>query len=123
MNHDKKQKEESALKEVSFGYCFPGDAQGQKLTTLVGKERRTSIQMATVVPTEGSSGQFAVEKAERFFKECGAGAEKTLIKSDQEPAIKVFVEDVIKVRGDASTIVEWSPVGSSGSNGVVERGV
>ena len=123
MNHDKKQKEHSALKEFAFDYCFPGDENGNKLTILVGKERRTGMRMATVVPTKGSSGQFAVEKAEKFIRECGAGAEKILIKSDQEPAIKVFVEDLVKVRGEASTILEWSPVASSGSNGVVERGV
>ena len=31
--------------------------------------------------------------------------------------------DVVKTRGAAITVLEKSPVGSSGSNGVVERGV
>ena len=45
------------------------------------------------------------------------------LKTDQEPAIDALLADVVKTRGAAITVLEKSPVGSSGSNGVVERGV
>ena len=45
------------------------------------------------------------------------------MKTDQEPAIEALMADVVKTRGAAITVLEKSPVGSSGSNGVVERGV
>ena len=48
------------------------------------------------------------------------------MKSDQENAIKAIIDDVGKARAigkHGKTIPEHSPVGSSGSNGVVERGI
>jgi hypothetical protein len=61
-----------------------------------------------------------------FFAECGFRTGDILIKSDQEPAIKLLVKDLAAERGSEpghKTLVEESPVQSSGSNGVVERAV
>ena len=44
-------------------------------------------------------------------------------KSDQEPAIKDLENEVSKLRTTAKTMKEESPVGSSASNGVIERGI
>ena len=52
------------------------------------------------------------------------GAEQTIIvKSDQEASVRVLAEELVKQRDAGRTIVEESSVGSSGSNGVVERAV
>ena len=48
-------------------------------------------------------------------------AEAGDIKSDQEPAVKRLVKDLVRARAEGKSVVEESPVGSSGSNGVVER--
>ena len=90
---------------------------------MVGRERVTGMTMASVVPVKGTSGQFAAMKVIEFIKECGAQGSEIIIKSDQENSIEALMRDVVKSRGKEITILETSPVGSSGSNGVVERGV
>jgi hypothetical protein len=61
-----------------------------------------------------------------FFVECRFRTGDIVIKTDQEPAIKYLVKDLVAERGSEpghKTLVEESPVGSSVSNGVVERAV
>ena len=123
LDHRKGLDEDRCLREFSFDYCFPGDEKGAKVTVLVGRERVTGMTMASVVPVKGTSGQFAAMKVLDFIKECGASEAEIILKSDQEPAIEALMKDVVKARGVAITVIEKSPVGSSGSNGVVERAV
>ena len=115
---------ERGLPEFSFDYCFPGNELGYKVTVLVGRERTTGMNMATVLPTKGSTGRFAVEKVMEFITECGRQSGDIIIKTDQEAAIGYLVKDVVAERGDEKggrTIVEESPVGSKGS-GADNRG-
>ena len=105
-------KEDRRIREFSLDYSFLGDENGAKITVLVGRERVTGMTMAIVVLVAGTSGQFAAVKALEFVKECGAVETEITLKSDQEPAM---------ARGAAITVLGTSPVGSSGSNGVVER--
>ena len=96
------------------------------MTVLVGTERGTGMKMATVLPAKGSSGKFAADKVLEFLAECGHQAGDIIIKTDQENAINFLVKDIVLERGDergCRTIVEESPVASSGSNGGVERAV
>ena len=111
------------MSEYHFDNCFPGDEFGYKLTILVGRERVVGMCMATVVPTKETNGMFGSEKAMKFIRQCGDEATDVIIKTDQEPAIKFLVEELVKARAEGRTHVEESPVGSSGSNGVVERKV
>ena len=78
---------------------------------------------ATAVPTKGASGKFAVDKAIDYMEEIGDQAGKIIVKADQGPSIQYFVKDLIDSRPAGQTVVEESPVKSSGSNGVVERSV
>ncbi len=48
---------------------------------------------------------------------------KILVKTDQEPSIRYVVKDLIDSRPAGQTVIEESPVKSSGSNGMVERSV
>ena len=123
LDHRRSIDEDRKVREFSFDYCFPGDEKGSKITVLVGKERVTGMTMASVVPVKGTSGQFSAMRVLEFIKECGAAETEIVLKTDQELAIDALMEDVVKTRGERITLRENSPVGSSGSNGVVERGV
>ena len=57
------------------------------------------------------------------MSELGDATSRVLVKTDQEPAIKTFVKDLVAAREEGRTIVEESPVQSSGSNGRAERAV
>ena len=114
---------ERGLSEYSFDYCVPGDELGCKLTVLVGRERVTGTYSATAVPTKGSTGQFAIDKRLATIEEVGDTQQQIILKSDQEPSVVAIAGDVVAEREEGRTVVEESPVGSSGSNGVVERAV
>ena len=77
------------------------DQPRKTLTTLVVKERRTKMVMATAVPLK-STGRFVVERVGAFIKELGIDHLDILAKSDPEPSIKKVVEDVGKHRGGGS---------------------
>ena len=114
---------ERKVSEYCFDYCFPGDEFGYKMTVLVGKERLSGMKFAITVPMKGSSGKFAVDKALEFIEEVGDSNGRIIVKNDQEPSIQYFIQDMLKAREEGRTILEESPVKSSGSNGIVERGV
>jgi len=117
---------EGGLHELHFDYMFmgPEDKPRETLTILVVKERRTRMLMATAIPSK-STGKFVVARVGAFIRELGIGHLDIVAKSDQEPSIKKLVEDVGRSRGEGSGrwIAEFSPVKSSASNGVVERGI
>jgi len=121
-NHDVSLRERK-ISEYCFDYCFPGDEFGFKLTVLAGRERLTGNWMATAVPTKGSSGMFVVDKCLEFMQELGDHEGKVIVKNDQEPSIQFLIKDLVKAREDGKTLLEESPVKSSGSNGVAERGI
>ena len=123
MDHRRSVEDDRQRLEFSFDYCFLGDDGAARMTVLVGRERVTGMTMASAVPVKGTSGQFAALKVLDFLKQCGAEETTIILKTDQEPAIEALVKDIVAARGQALTIVEKSPVGSSGSNGVVERAV
>ena len=67
LDHRADSGKERGLSEFSFDYCFPGDEFGCKLTTLVGRERKTGCSMATAVPMKGSTGMFTIDKVLEFI--------------------------------------------------------
>ena len=81
------------------------------------------MKFGKAVPTKGSSGQFAVDRALDFIAEVGDMDGQVIIKNDQEPSIQYFIKDLVESRESGRSHLEESPVKSSGSNGVVERGV
>ena len=118
------------LPEVHMDFCFMGnegkkDEVGETLPVLVVREVATRMTMSTAVPSK-STGTFAARRVVAFLKEIGLVQCDLIVKSDQEPAIVAVVNEVGRVRaaaGGGKYIVEASPVGSSGSNGVVERAI
>ena len=122
LDHRGEVDEERKLSESCFEYCFPGNEFGYKMTVLVGVERLTGMKFATSVPTKGSSGKFAVDRALELIAEVGDTDGQIVIKNDQEPGIQYFIKDLVESRASGRTHLEESPGKSSGSNGVVERG-
>ena len=58
-----------------------------------------------------------------LIRELGLEGHDVVLRSDQEPALQDLLREVGKKRIPAKTFYEVSPVGSSASNGVAERGV
>ena len=100
-----------------------GDEKDARSTVLLGRERVAGMTVASVVPGKGTSGQFAAVKVLDFIMESGAAAADIVFKTAQGPAIEALMANVVKTRRAVITVLEKSPVGSRGSNGVVERGV
>ena len=123
LDHRKAVGEGRGVSEYAFDYCFPGDEFGFKLVVLAGREKVTGMYFATAVPTKGSIGRFAVDKSIDFMDELGDRNSRVIVKTDQEPAIKTFIKDLVDAREEGRTISEESPKKSSGSNGRAERAV
>ena len=123
LDHRKAVHGEKGISEYAFDYCFPGDELGFKLAVLVGREKITGMFFAATVPTKGSSGRFAIDEVVDYMGELGDRTGRVIVKTDQEPAIKTFARDLVDAREEERTIVEESPVKSSGSNGRAERAV
>lgn len=121
LDHRKAVEEERGLSEYSFDYCLPGDEFGYKLTVLIGRERVRGMAMSTVVPTKGTNGVFELDAVLEFMRSCGDENTDVIIKNDQEPAIQYLIKAIVAARAEGRTHMEESPVGSSGSNGIVER--
>ena len=118
MDHSRDKGKERKLPEYSWDYCFPGDELGFKWTVLVGKERASKAWMAEAVPTKGiGSGRFVVDRCLDFIEENGDKDRDVILKTDQEPAITVLIKDLVEARQQGKTMVEESPVKSSGRSG------
>ena len=122
----KQEKREGESPEIHLDFMFMGEPKGGKtLTMVVAKERRSRMIMCCVVPMK-SSGEFAAKRVVAFMKEVGLDMAEINVKTDNEPAIKSLVEKIGNLRatvGAGRMVVETSPVGSSKSNGSIERGI
>ena len=122
MGHRRDEKER-ILPEYSFDYCFPGDELGYKWTVLVGKERESGAYMGTAVPNKGGCGMFTIDRCLDFIAENGDESNPSMVKSDQEEAIKYVMKELVEARKEGRTVVEESPAMDSQSNGIGERAV
>ena len=77
------------------------------------------MKFAMAVPTKGSGGRFAVDKALGLIEEVGGMIERMIVKNDQD-SIQYFIKDLVEQRQEGRTVLEDPPVESSGSNGLVE---
>jgi hypothetical protein len=126
MSH-KKVKEHGEMLEFHLDFMFPGDEKeaGNTLTALAMKERHTGMTMATVIPDK-STGRFVTERIGAFLHEVGGLHGDIILKSDQEASAKAVVDAVTRLKaekGSGRVVPEGSPVASSASDGVVERGI
>ena len=89
---------------------------------LVVPDSRSSAVFAHDVGHKGLMGTSA-KCVEQDLKDMGYMKRDVVLTSDQEPAIRVLIEDVAGRRSVCSTVLEHSPVGESASNGAVESSI
>ena len=123
LDHRSDPLKERIVPEYSSDFAVPGDEFGHKTAILVGKERMSGLVLAAAILVKGSEGRYMLDKVLDYLAEVGDMEGRIIIKSDQEPAVKGLVKDLVEARAEGKSVVEESPVGSSGSNGVVERTV
>ena len=136
------------LIEVHFDYCFMSTHGSPMCTILVAREKSSKMTLATVVPVKGASMEYPIVRTLTFLKEIGLERADIVLKSDQENSIMDLLNNVAarrsakskmeKTDGSAEgllgcqpcgqkvmgrTIHEASPVGSSQSNGFIERAI
>ena len=136
------------LMEVHVDYCFMSTHGSPMCTILVAKEKSSKMTLATVVPMKGTSMEYPIVRTLTFLKEIGIEGADIVLKPDQENAIKDLLNKVAARRSAKSkmektdgppadpqscqpcgqeavgrTIHESSPVGSSQSNGFIERAI
>ena len=133
MPHKKTEGGGKKLPELHFDVCFMGD-EGEKgvkaevgdtLPMLVVCELHSKMVLSVGAPSK-STGAFVARRCISFLKEVGCESCDVIVKSDNEPAITSIIAEVGRMRaasGGGRWIVENSPVGSSASNGVVERAI
>ena len=87
------------MPEFHMDFCFPGneEAASEHLTVLVIRMRHTTMTMSAVVPSK-HVGDFVTKRSVAFLRECGNEMTKITLKTDQEPAILVLVEDIVRFR-------------------------
>ena len=100
---------------------------GESITLLVGRERKTKMIIAHVVPLKGAGVDWIVDQLVRDVRKLGIHG-KVILKRDQENAIMDVMNQVAKARGsdgrgDDLTIIETNKKGDSPSNGLVEQAV
>ena len=123
MDH-RKAGREKMIPEVHVDHCFMGSkGDATPRCIVVAKEYESKSVMASVVPVKGPSNEFPAKRITAFIRELGLENQDFVLRSDQEPALPDLLGEVGKKRAPARTFYEVSPVGSSASKGVAERGV
>lgn len=104
-------------------YCFLRDhVGGEYQSVLVGKDRRSEMIFAHVVPHKGATVDWLIPQLVRDLQKLGFWGAVT-IKTDGEPAIAAVVQELARARGNLRTILEMSPPSDSQSNGHAERAI
>lgn len=110
---------------VDFMFMGPADVGGETVPVLVMREESTRMTLASAIPRK-TTGEFVLKRALAFLGEIGLMHGDVVVRSDQESAMASLVEDIGRRRaglGGGRWIMENSPVGSSASNGVIERAI
>ena len=86
-------------------------------------DRDTRMMLSFLVQWKGNVTDYPDKRTMSFIKELRYQAYRIIIKTDQESPTTAVQDKLAKERGQAHMIIENSPVRSSGSNGVIERGM
>ena len=83
---------------ICFDYCFLRDSSGgESVPVMVGREKRSKMMLARVVPFNRGGVDWLVGQLLRDLRKMGVHGKVTL-KSDQENAILDVLNDVCKQR-------------------------
>ena len=104
----------------------PSRQEGRNKTFfLVARERGTRAVLSTVVPRK-STGEWICRRPMAWLREIGLELVDITVKSDSEPASTSLIVSWSTLRGmkrGLRIVSESGPVGSSKSNGIVERAI
>ena len=111
---------------MHLDYMFMGDEkEGKSSAFLVARERGTRAVLSAVVPRK-TTGEWICRRLIAWLREIGLESVDIIVKSDNEPALTSLIASWSTMRAMTSgsrMIIENRPVGSSKSNGVVERAI
>ena len=122
----KSMEEDRQVPEVHLDYmCMGDEKEGKTLAFLVATEMETRAVLTTVVPRR-TTGEWICRRLMAWLREIGLESVDIIVKSDNEPALTSLIASWSTMRAMMSgsrMIIENSPVGSSESNGTVERAI
>ncbi len=84
--------------------------------------RDTRMMLSFLAQWKGNVTDHSVKRIMAFIKELCYQACRIIIKTDKESPTTAVQDKLAKERGEAHMNIDNSPVRSSGSNGVIERG-
>ena len=88
----------------------------------------SGLVLAATIPVKGFEGRYMSDKGLDYLAEAGDMEGRIIIKSDQEPAVKRLVQDLVEARAGGKSVVEESPVWQQwkqrigGSSGGADQG-
>ena len=90
------------LPELHMDVCFMGDEDrpGKTIPVLVAKVKESRMKMSAVVLAK-SSGRYISRRVLEFPRETGHEQGDIIVKSDQEAAMKVIINEVGRARAAA----------------------
>ena len=121
--HARAERDDDGVPEVHMDYCFLGGRSDEAQPVLVIRERDTKMLLSFLVREKGANDPYVIRRVMAFLTELGHTGNKVIIKTDQESPVRAVAAKIAAERQEGRTILENSPVKSSGSNGVIERGV
>ena len=124
-HHEGAQETSMSEVHVDFGFLGREEDPHKSLPVLVAKERTSKMLMSAAVPRK-TTGTYIAKRVVGFLREVGCLHGDMVMKSDQEPALRSVVEDVGRLKaaeGGGRYVAEYSPVGASQSNGMIERAI
>ena len=121
--HSRAQRDPSGVPELHMDYCFLGCKDEETQPIMVMRDRDSKMMVSFLVREKGASDPQVIRRALAFLAEIGHVGNKIILKSDQESPIRAVAEKIASERTEGQTILEHSPVGSSASNGIIERGI
>ena len=119
--HKRQGGEHHDVPHMVVDYCFLGDKEDEEtLVVQVARDLDSKFLFSHAVPRKGLAHVHGAEELIKDIDDLGYG--KMILKTDNEPAMKTLQEEV-RSRREAQTILENSPIGESQSNGIAERAV
>ena len=120
--HLRQRPKELVIPELHADYCFLGKADEKTVPIMVLRDRATQMTCSMIVREKGIGDGHVVRRVIAFIRELGYDGKKLVLKSDQESSVNAVLVRVAQKR-EGETFLEHSPLRSSGSNGIIERGI
>ena len=123
---EEERERERQVPHIHLDCTFMGDEkEGKTLACLVARERATKAVLSTVIPRQ-SAGEWICRRLMACLREIVLKFVDIIVKSDNEPAVTSLIKSwstLGAMKSGSRMIIGSSLVGSSKSNGSVERAI